>query len=301
MLSRFFSISYRFPKVGTAPLAVAAAITAAIGTLALTAPSQANETVIPTGPVVSLQFGGNGNASSPPPVLGPGYGAITNSATTAGVVSEPYWNYQIDGIQNYQAPAGSPNISTQTANGGTTNAGGILLNSTGASSGVTYSYSYTRVSGTNGNTFPSGGDQDLATEAAGVQSNGNATLSLSGITAANYDIIAYVNPMYFGSNPTLEEIGLGGTNYYLNSSNTLGAWTQSTATSSATATTGNYVEFDNLSGSSQTLTVFDNGSYYGLDGIQIIPSAVPEPAALGLMAVAGAGLLLVKRRSPSKA
>lgn len=283
MLSRCFSISYRFPKVGTAPLAIAAAITAAVGTLALAAPSQAN-----TMGNVSLQFDG-------------GYNQISSSTTTAGVVAEGYWNYQTDGTQDAQGSF----TSVATSNGGNANTNNVLLNSTGASSGATYSYFYNRVSDTGGNdSFPAGsGDFSLAKEAAGVQNDVNATLTLSGLSGS-YDIYAYVNPMYFAGNGTLEEVGLGSTNYYLSSSSSLTSWTQSTNTTDVSVPASNYVEFTGLSGATQTITVFANGNAYGLDGIQIIPTGgpnIPEPATLGLMAVAGAGLLLIKRRSPAKA
>lgn len=280
MLSKFFTTSYRFPKSRTASLAVAAAITAAVGTLALAAPSQAN-----TMGDVSLQFDG-------------GYNQISSNTTTAGVVSEPYWNYQTDGTQDAQGSF----TSVATSNGGTPNTNNVLLNSTGASSGVTYSYFYNRVSDTGGNdSLPAGsGDYSLAKEAAGVQSNVNATLTLSGLSGS-YDIYAYVNPMYFSGSGTLEEVGLGSTNYYLSSSSSLTSWVRSTNTTDVSVPASNYVEFTGLSGATQTITVFANGNAYGLDGIQIIPSAVPEPATLGLMAVAGAGILLLKRRSSVKA
>ena len=276
----FSSVSTSSHSSRTASLAVAAAIAAAVGMLGFAASSQAN-----TMGDVSLQFSGYSGAD------------ISNSATTAGAVPLSFWNYQTDGTQDAQGSF----TSVATSNGGTANANNILLNSTGASSGVTYSYAYTRVSGSMGSSFTSGsGDQLLAQEAAGVQGSGNAVLTISGLTGS-YDIYAYVGQMYFGSNGATEEVGLGSTNYYLLSSNTLSSWTQSTATSSATAVTSNYVEFTGLSGATQTLTVYANGNSYGLGGIQIVSAAVPEPATLGLMGALGTGLLLLKRRHSVKA
>ena len=56
-----------------------------------------------------------------------------------------------------------------------------------------------------------------------------------------------------------------------------------------------YVVFDNLSADSLTLTVqADLQSKVGLGGFQIV--AIPEPATLGFMGIAGSGLLFLRKR-----
>jgi hypothetical protein len=233
---------------------------------------------IPIGPVVSLQFVGYG-------------GATIDSVTTAGVVPVTDWNYTADAVGNQD------NFGTYTSN--TSNNGATLIDSTGSDSGVSYNYAYDRVSGTNANPFSFGtdpGDFRIASEAMGVQGANPAILTISGLqTATNYDVIVYVGSMYFGGGA--EAVSLGATTYYLTSSNALTGWTQSVATSADSATPGNYVEFDNLTGADlQTLTVLANGNSYGLGGIQIVPvAASPEPASLGLLALGGT-LCLFRRK-----
>jgi hypothetical protein len=247
---------------------------------------------IATGPTVSLQFAGHGGTG----INGNPYQSIQNQATVAGAYAATYWNYQVDGAQD----AVGSYVSTASYSGPDPSnlSNAFLVDSTGASSTVSYSYAYTRVSGTSGSAF-TGGDAQLAGEAAGVQNSGNATLTLSGL-AGTYDIIAEVGPYYFGGGSP-EEVGLvGGANYYLNASSSLGTWVQATATSAGTAINSNYVEFDNLTGVTQSLTVFDNGHYYGLNGVQIVPvaaasSPVPEPASLSIL-VAGISALTLRSR-----
>jgi hypothetical protein len=248
---------------------------------------------IPNGPVVSLQFSD-------------GFGQISNSSWQAGVVSEPKWNYTTDITQAEAAP-GPNHTSTLTSNGGSPNALS-LLDSTGAASGITYSYSYGRANQSIQPPFPQPPavttyDYNLADRTAGISgSDGNPnanTLMISGLNANDtYDIIAYVNGFFFDGSGASEEVTLGSTNYYLQTSSTATAWTQSQATSAGTAAPSNYVEFDALSGvTSETLTVDNTGTAYGLDGIQIVPvAAVPEPASLGVLGVVGTGLLLRRRR-----
>ena len=59
---------------------------------------------------------------------------------------------------------------------------------------------------------------------------------------------------------------------------------------------GNYVLLQNVTGS--TLNVYESSTNGEMEGIQIVQAEapIPEPATLGLMAVAGAGLLLVGRK-----
>jgi hypothetical protein len=241
---------------------------------------QASAAPTPTGPVISVQFTGYD-------------GAEINSTNTAGVVSVADWNFSADMVGNQD------NLGTYTST--TSNNGATLVNSTGANSGISYKYAYDRVSGTNANPFSFGsdpGDFRIAQEAAGVQGTNPATLTISGLQAGStYDIIAYVGSMYFGGGA--EAVTLGATTYYLTSSTTLTGWTQSVATTAGSATPGNYVEFDNLTGAtSRMLTVPANGNAYGLGGIQIVPvAAVPEPASLALLGAAGPLILPRRRRA----
>lgn len=64
---------------------------------------------------------------------------------------------------------------------------------------------------------------------------------------------------------------------------------------STTTTVAEYAVFDNLSADTFTLSINGNsGGPAGLGGIQIV--AIPEPATLGFMGIAGSGLLFLRKR-----
>ena len=320
MLSRLFSISYRFPKVGTASLAVAAAITAAVGTLALAAPSQATTELIGVqfpqtysglvDPLNNTQAGGGGPTGYKAGVIQQVYWNVANPFTNSGPGTgnaTPITNSNLVTYQNVST--GSTSLLTST--GGTDSTTQFSVgNVTNNDHGAAYSGFPSPIWYSNGGLT----DQYLAQGADfnnGTGGNPNTaipvTLALTGLNAGdNYNLIAYIaSAWYYGADKM--SATLGSTTYYLTTdgSNSLTTWTPSTSTNPSVSPTADYVEFSGISGAtlnSEVLSVSGIGG--GLGGFQLQDtgsSNIPEPATLGLMAVAGAGLLLIKRRSPAKA
>ena len=124
-------------------------------------------------------------------------------------------------------------------------------------------------------------------------------------TTAGYYVLAY-----WGGPPTNRsgtwKLGLtvGSDTYWLDHAdeaqyNDPPGYVQATSTDSASPTlNANYAQFGSASApktaSSFTLTLTVTDQRMGLSGLQIVQ--VPEPATLGLMALGGAGLVLLRRK-----
>ncbi|NNM86898.1 MAG: PEP-CTERM sorting domain-containing protein [Phycisphaerae bacterium] len=266
MLSTFLTTSYRFPKSRTASLAVAAAVAAAAmaGFAAMSGSAFANE--------IGIQF--VGNVSTPQPL---------QASDSAGVVAQTNWN----------ALTGS-SWTSQALNDNTGSSSGATL--TGSANGDYFGGSVTDTPG----------DVKLTSGELFNGWPGSPALSFSNIPYAAYDVYTYAAIDNNSRIETIEVTPTGGSASYQSfgtsnggpawvlSNNPVAGWngvgTQPTRPPSAT-----YAEFTGLSASSFTLNWGAPGNG-GLNGVQIVEVAVPEPATLGLMALAGVGILLIGRK-----
>lgn len=196
---------------------------------------------------------------------------------TGGVISVQNWN--VANANTGTSPAS--NASLVNSNGSPLGSN-ILINSTGSNTAITFTYSgYTTNDGSNNSGFPNpiwyvpGGLADLyIAEGSSFNLTGTPeTLVVSGLNPNHtYSLIVYVTSPWWANGDTgseLASVSLGGMTYYVKTSNALGTWTQATSMTSGLPTTGNYVKFSNLTGStSQTVTL--TGAYTGFAGFQII-------------------------------
>ena len=122
----------------------------------------------------------------------------------------------------------------------------------------------------------------------------------AGSWSGGYDLYVYFAPKS-GVDPDLGRISLGTTTYYFdlpNANNYNGTFSAVTSTNiAAPSTTGNYVLFSSLSGTSQTVEfevdTVTNG--YAFTGAQLV--AIPEPSTYALIVgVLGLGLVVARRR-----
>lgn len=156
----------------------------------------------------------------------------------------------------------------------------VLIDSAGNKTTISFTYAgYTKSDTTNSKGFPDaawyqdGGQTDIyiASETSFNEAGAPVTLTVSGLDPSHkYSLIVYVTSAWYApGNSVVASVALGGTTYYVKTSNSLGTWTQATSTTAASPTVANYVKFSDLTGAaSQTVTI--TGMYAGLAGFQLV-------------------------------
>lgn len=195
-------------------------------------------------------------------------------SNTAGVVPVSGWNYDLSG-------AALSNLKDEN---------GV---STGISMSTTMPYGvYKQQYGfTGGDT----GDSDLFTTGALSTSSSPVVLTLSGLNPADtYSLITYTMS---NTQSAVEGTLTGGATYWLkNGAYNDCTYTEGLATTSATAVTGDYFEYTNITGvTTLTYSISNQGGAFGdMPGFQLIET-VPEPSTYAMM-IGGLGMLITSRR-----
>jgi hypothetical protein len=221
--------------------------------------------------VISLNFTTSGN-----------FGNINAAASTmapdetAGVVAAANWNNSV------------------AVNAGSV---GPLVDDSGA--GTTASVSYGGGQANWGNDHaPATGDARMM---IGMYGNGakSPEVTFSLVPYSSYDVYVYVVQGSFGGTGVHTITANGGSTEYVRHQGWSGSFVESDWTTSAdTAPTGNYVKFSGLTGS--TLVIADTFTGDGgITGIQIVEAAaaVPEPASMAVLGLAGLAVLTRRRRA----
>ncbi len=226
---------------------------------------------------------------------------LAGAAVTANAQSIISWKYNNGAAipQNGTALAGVDNAAYWNSSQG---AVGNLLANDGNSSGVSMTLTgQVGAWGIGGVGAPDAGDgfynkAIFAGYANTVTATPN-TLSLTGISDSQYDVIVYFSSDTDGRAGTISD---GATTY---SFSTMGIAATSGNNAILTQTTdtaagkpsADYAVFSDLTGASQTLTLTAGVNGMGISGFQIV--AVPEPSTMALAALGGASLLFWRRRS----
>ena len=229
------------------------------GILTLTAPNTYNGATVISGGVLQLLA----------PVAGGGIGIhfVGNGSSVtgaAGVVAMSNWNNE----------------------SGYSFSGSTLANSSGQNSGATFSL--------NGATsvWSTGSANQVLNGYVYVAGN-SMTFTASNIPYAKYSLYAYVGDSSTGNQ---EMATINGTSYYYSTEGAASTYTPITSRSSSNYQSGNYIEVDGLTGSSQTVTVAGTTQTFGgLCGVEIVNAASGGgvnllPAATSLSIAVGATL-----------
>lgn len=209
---------------------------------------------------------------------------VLGAADTAGVVSQINWN-NVDPWGNNSG--GMAQILGPNA--------GVISDNSGAATSVTFSYAAQGMWSVDQTTHT--GNQMLLDGYSDVEGSGNGQYNFGNISYSLYDVYVYVAA---DSNGRTAGVDInGGSQTYLltdaNGYNYSNPLIQATATTQGSADSAQYVEFDNVTGSSLEVDLNYYGQNVGLAGIQIV--AVPEPSTLAL-SIAGLALAgLIRRRA----
>ncbi|MEI6232080.1 MAG: MBG domain-containing protein [Planctomycetota bacterium] len=156
-----------------------------------------------------------------------------------------------------------------------------LIDSTGAASAMTLSYSGSANSYSVYGSAKADQNAQLLNSYQDTSSNNpTVTVQLANIPYAKYRVYVYVNSDGAGR---LGHVTLGGSSYYVNTFGnvTFPGYTQAAGTTPTAYNTSNYVMFDNQSSSNATITLTRDTSNIGLCGIEIVSiSTVPSALAL---------------------
>jgi hypothetical protein len=204
----------------------------------------------------------------------------------AGVVSQQNWN-NVDPAGNDSGGLGQiigPNA-------------GVISDSSGLATGLTFSYSGTGMWSVNQSTSMTGNAQLMNGYS---DNNSDSTIGkyiLGNISFSLYDVYVYVTADNNGRTAGVNLNG-GSQTYLLTDANGYdysNPLLQGTATTQGSAANGQYVLFQGVSGSSFEVDINRYGNNVGVAGIQIVPEAVPEPSVISL-SVAGLALIGIMRR-----
>jgi hypothetical protein len=160
------------------------------------------------------------------------------------------------------------------APGGSSSTATLLHDASGSTSaGVNLaSYNSTAASTISEPSSPTG-DQELFEGYIQSPYTGLPSVSLSNIPFSNYTLVVYVESDSGGRTGCVSTSG-SPTKYYYSTeggANQPASYVQITSTTSGTYTTGNYVVFTGLNGSTQTITLNGQNNWAGICGVQIIP------------------------------
>lgn len=234
--------------------------------------------------VVGVQFVGGGAA--------PLHGAAYDYTAGASNYAAGHWNSVLS-TGDTIAPQALTVTSGLTDSQGSASTIGFQLKSsgayyTGAGSGFTASPAYPgypgRLSGS-GDAFLFAGFAY-----AGFSDKNPLSLTVTGLNPAHtYSLIAYITPFeQFGDAQTATVSLTGGTTYYVRTAGKLGTYQRAASTSQSAPTAGNYVEFDNLSGSAtQVLTFTNTSQLVGLSGFQVVDAGAAAAVPTATLTVNG--------------
>ncbi len=145
---------------------------------------------------------------------------------------------------------------------------------------------------------PSGDNKVFGGYIEAYYTNG-VNFTVENIPYALYDVVVYVMSNNTGREGGVTTSNTGATEYFYRTGgggSQPGTYVQVTSTDPNSPTTGNYVVFENVSGSGSDLTVSLNlNNWSGAAGFQIVE--VPEPATMAILAAGGMMMLLPRRRA----